>query len=137
MRILIYGCTRLTDALAPVLIQDGHHVTVMDADADRLAILSKQTEVTTVWVAEPLIQDYLLQGEFSTADAFFILTNEDHKNLLLSQIATHIYNVPKVMCRITDPQLHDLYQPLGITILDSGPDFLSSAREFLDKSGPQ
>ena len=133
MRILIYGCTRLTDALAPVLIQDGHRVTVMDSDADRLAILSKQADVTTVWVAEPLIQDYLLQGDVSTVDAFFMLTDDDHKNLLLGQIATHIYNVPKVMCRLTDPQLHDLYQPLGITILDSGPDFLSSAREFLDQ----
>ena len=133
MRILIYGCTRLTDALAPVLIQDGHRVTVMDSDADRLAILSKQADVTTVWVAEPLIQDYLLQGDVSTVDAFFMLTDDDHKNLLLGQIATHIYNVPKVMCRLTDPQLHDLYQPLGVTILDSGPDFLSSAREFLDQ----
>ena len=133
MRILIYGCTRLTDALAPVLIQDGHRLTVMDSDVDRLAILSKQADVTTVWVAEPLIQDYLLQGDVSTVDAFFMLTDDDHKNLLLSQIATHIYNVPKVMCRLTDPQLHDLYQPLGITIWDSGPDFLSSAREFLDQ----
>ncbi len=133
MRILIYGCTRLTDALAPVLIQDGHRLTVMDSDVDRLAILSKQADVTTVWVAEPLIQDYLLQGDVSTVDAFFMLTDDDHKNLLLSQIATHIYNVPKVMCRLTDPQLHDLYQPLGVTILDSGPDFLSSAREFLDQ----
>jgi Trk K+ transport system NAD-binding subunit len=105
----------------------------MDSDVDRLAILSKQADVTTVWVAEPLIQDYLLQGDVSTVDAFFMLTDDDHKNLLLGQIATHIYNVPKVMCRLTDPQLHDLYQPLGVTILDSGPDFLSSAREFLDQ----
>ena len=52
---------------------------------------------------------------------------------MLSQIATHIFNVPRVMCLLTDPQLQDFYEPLGISVLDSGPDFLSSAREFLNQ----
>lgn len=133
MEILIYGCTRLTDALAPILLQDGHQVTVMDTDADRLEILKQQANVKTVWVSEPLMQDYLLEGEIDTVNAFFSLTDDDHKNLLLSQIATHIFNVSTVVCRLTDPQLQDVYQPLGITALDSGPDFLGRARDYLER----
>ena len=67
MQILIYGCTRLTDALAPVLVKDGHQVTVVDANADRLAILGKQTNVSTVWAAEPLMQDYMIEGTLTVA----------------------------------------------------------------------
>lgn len=133
MHILVYGCTRLTDALAPALVQDGHQVTVLDPDADRLAILGKQTDVATIWAREPLMYDYLQEGKISASDAFFALTEEDHKNVLLCQIASQIFNVPSVICRLTDPQLQDLYGRLGLTVLDCGPDFLSSARHYLEQ----
>lgn len=133
MQILIYGCTRLTDALAPILVQDGHQITVIDTDADRLAILEKQTTLSTVWVAEPLMQDYLMQGDLAGSEAFFSLANDDHENILLSQMASHIFNVPKVMCHLSDPQLQDFYQPLGISVLNGGPDSLSAARDFLEQ----
>ena len=133
MQILIYGCTRLTDALAPILVQDGHQVTVIDSDADRLAILEKQTTLSTVWVAEPLMQDYLMQGDLAGSEAFFSLANDDHENILFSQMASHIFNVPKVMCHLSDPQLQDFYQPLGISVLNGGPDSLSAARDFLEQ----
>ncbi len=133
MEILVYGCSRLTDALAPVLVQDGHYVTVLDEDADRLAILSRQTNVSTIWAAEPLMKDYLLEGGLEDCDAFFALTEDDHKNVLLCQIASLIFNRPNVLCRLTDPQLQDFYRQLGITILDSGTDFLSRARESLEE----
>ena len=133
MNILIYGCTRLTDALAPVLLQDGHRVTVVDTDSDRLTLLSKQADIHTVQVAEPLMQDFLQEGGITSSEAFFSLSSDDHKNLLFSQIATHIYNVPKVMCRLSDPQLQDIYRPLGLSVLDGGPDFLSSVKDFLDE----
>ena len=133
MQILIYGCTRLTDSLAPILVQDGHQVTVMDTDADRLAILQKQTDVSTMWIAEPLMLDYLRQGDLAGSQAFFSLTSDDHENILLSQMASHIYNIPRVMCLLSDPQLQDFYQPLGISVLNGGPDSVSAARDFLEE----
>ena len=133
MQILVYGCSRLTDALAPELVQDGHQVTVLDPDADRLAILKKQTGVATIWAREPLMYDYLQEARIGASDAFLALTEEDHKNVLLSQIASQIFNVPSVVCRLTDPQLQDLYGRLGLTVMDSGPDFLSSVRHYLEQ----
>lgn len=133
MDILIYGCTRLTDALAPLLVQDGHQITVLDPDADRLIILGKQANVATLWAAEPLMQDYLLDAGIGDSEAFFALAEDDHKNALLCQIASHIFNVSRVLCRLTDPQLQDFYRELGLNVLDSGPDFLSSVRDFLEE----
>ena len=133
MQILVYGCTRLTDALVPVLVQDGHQVTVLDPDADRLTILDKQTGVTTIWVREPLMYDYLQEGRIGVSNAFLALTEDDHKNVLLSQIASEIFNVPRVICRLTDPQLQDFYGQLGLTVLDSRPDFISSVRHHLEQ----
>ena len=132
MHILIYGCTRLTDALAPILVQDGHQLTIVDTDSDRLSLLGIHANVNTVWLTDPLLQDPLQLGGIDTSQAFFSLSIDDHKNLLLCQIASHIYNIPKVMCRLSDPQLQDFYQPRGLSVLDAGPDFLSAAREFLE-----
>lgn len=133
MQVLIYGCTRLADVLVPVLVHDGHHVTVMDPDSDRLAIIRRQTDADSVWIADPLMQDFLIEGRIDTAEAFYSLSEDDHKNVLLCQIASAIYNVPKTMCLLTDPQLQDFYEPLGVRVLNGGHDFLSSALELLDR----
>ena len=131
MHILIYGCTRLTGVLAPELMKDGHEVTVVDADADRLALLEKQTKVKTLCASEPLMQDYLLEGGIEASGAFYAMSGDDHLNVLLCQLASHIFNVPNVLCRLEDPQLQDLYRELGVNILDNDANFLTSAREVL------
>ncbi len=133
MNILIYGCSRLTDALVPVLVKDGHNLTVMDPDPGRLAIIKNQADIGTVWIAEPLMQDFLMEASIDSAEAFYSLSNDDHRNLLLCQIASEIYNIPRAMCLLSDPQLQDFYEPLGIRILNAGHDFLGSAREMLEQ----
>ena len=133
MQVLIYGCTRLADALIPVLVQDGHQITVIDTDADRLAIIQRQAGINSVWIADYLMQDFLMEGNIDSAEAFYSLSEDDHKNLLLCQIASAIYNVPRTMCLLSDPQLQDFYEPLGVRVLNGGRDFLSSARELLEQ----
>ena len=133
MQVLIYGCTRLADVLIPILVQDGHQVTVIDTDADRLAIIQRQAGINSVWIADHLLQDFLMEGNIDSAEAFYSLSEDDHKNLLLCQIASAIYNVPRTMCLLSDPQLQDFYEPLGVRVLNGGRDFLSSARELLDQ----
>ena len=131
MRIHIYGCSRLTNALAPVLVEDGHQVTVLDVDADRLEVLSRQTRIKFLCTAEPLMQDYLLDSGIAQSQVFYALSDDDHLNLLLCQVASHIYNVANVMCRVEDPKLQGIYSQLGVNLLDNGPDFLSAARDSL------
>ena len=133
MHVLIYGCSRLTDALLSVLVQDGHDVTVLDTDADRLAIAKRQAGISAIWIADPIMQDFLTDGKIDSAGAFYSLSEDDHKNLLLCQIASAIYNIPRTMCLLSDPQLQDFYEPLGMRVLNGGHDFLSSALELLDQ----
>jgi len=38
----------------------------------------------------------------------------DNRNVMACQMAKHIFHVPKVICRIYDPQRRDMYIPLGI-----------------------
>ena len=42
------------------------------------------------------------------------MAHGDNRNVMACQIAKHIYNVPRVICRIYDPQRRDMYILLGI-----------------------
>ena len=133
MDVLIYGCSGLTLALAPSLAQAGHQLTVIDPDADRLALLKTVAQVEAIMAAEPLMQDYLQEGGISEAGALLALSEDDHKNVLVAQIAHHIFNVPRVLCFLKDPALQEFYRGRAITVASAGPDFVPSAREFVEQ----
>ncbi|MCK4362006.1 MAG: NAD-binding protein, partial [Dehalococcoidia bacterium] len=48
------------------------------------------------------------------ADAFVAVTQGDNRNVMAAQIAKHVFNVPKVVCRIYDPLREELYHTLGL-----------------------
>ena len=133
MDILIYGCTGLTMALAPPLAQAGHQLTIIDPDADKLALLKTVAQVDAIVAAEPLMHDYLQEGDIDKTGALLALSEDDHKNALVAQIAHHIFNVPRVLCFLQDPALQQFYRELGIAVADAGPAFVASAREFVEQ----
>ena len=110
MRIVIMGCGPLISALLSSGEAEGHDVTMMSEDSDCLEALADEPRVTALLTVEPLMQDYLQQAGIDNADVFLALTEDDHRNVLLAQIARHIFNVPKVVCRLENPQLQQTHQ---------------------------
>ena len=117
MRIVILGCGPLISALLASKEAEEHEVTVISGDSDCLEALADEPRITALLAVEPLMQDYLQQAGIDSADAFLALTGDDHQNVLLAQIARHIFNVPKVMCRLENPQLQQLYSDLDLEVV--------------------
>ena len=114
MKIVIMGCGRVGAQLANSLDAEGHDVTILDIDAysfDRflasefrgMALLGSGTD-----------EEILKKAEIEKADAFIAVAHGDNRNVMACQMAKHIFHVPKVICRIYDPQRRDMYIPLGI-----------------------
>ena len=114
---MIFGCGTLTDLLVPYLRQAGHVVTVLTEDADALERLRREYQVQGVCIAEPLMQDYLQEGDIDITEVFLAVSDCDHQNALVAQIAKHIYNVGTVICRLENPQLQQLYAGLGLKVI--------------------
>ncbi len=114
---MIYGCGTLTDLLVPYLRQAGHLVTVLTEDADALERLRQEHQVQGVWIAEPLMQDYLQEGDIEITEVFLAISGRDHQNAMVAQIAKHIFNVGTVICRLENPQLQQLYTGLGLKVI--------------------
>ena len=59
-------------------------------------------------------EDILVKANIEEADIFVSATQGDNRNLMAAQIAKHIFNVPRVVCRIYDPIRQEMYQELGL-----------------------
>lgn len=114
---MIFGCGTLTDLLVPYLRQAGHLVTVLSDDADALERLRREYQVQGIYITEPLMQDYLQEGDIEITEVFLAISERDHKNVLVAQIAKHIFNVGTVICRLENPQLQQLYAGLGLKVI--------------------
>ena len=119
MEALIYGTGPLTARVIPYLAQSGYRVAVLDSSRDALDSLVADRRVQGILITEPLMQDYLQDGGIKIADLFLALSDKDLENVLLSQIARHIFNVPKVICRLENSDLQQLYSGLGLSVVGS------------------
>ncbi len=132
MRVLIYGCNRLTTNLVPDLAEDDTEITVLGAERECLESVGTHPGVRVVLTAEPMMQDYLQEGGINQADVFLAMSGDDHQNILVSQIAKHIFNVPKVVCHLGNPQLQVLYAALGLDVVGYSFGLLQDVRQAIE-----
>lgn len=116
MRLLILGCDGLVVHLTETFANDGHTVTVMDTSPDRLDTLPRSPHVEAVLTTDSLMED--LRGvAINHVDAFLALSDDDNRNVLAAQVASHIFHVGEVICRVSDPERGKFYQGLGIKVV--------------------
>ena len=107
------GCGRVGARLAAMLDADGHEVTVLDVNPDAFRRLPpgfrgmRQT-------GNGIDQAVLARIGVGEADAFVAVTQGDNRNVMASQMAKHLFGVPRVVCRIYDPIREEIYHGLGI-----------------------
>jgi trk system potassium uptake protein TrkA len=133
MRVLILGCGRLTTTLVPDLAVNGTEITILSRDRECLESVSDIPGVEVVLTIEPAMQDYLQLAGVDTTDIFLALSDDDHRNALTAQIARHIFNVPKVICHLDNPQLQILYAGLGLDVVGYSFGLLQDIRQSIEK----
>ena len=131
MKVVIMGCGRVGARLAALLDSEGHQVTVLDNDAYSFRRLPSEFGGTTL-LGNGLDEEVLKKAGIKEADAFVAVTQGDNRNVMASQIAKHIFNVPKVVCRIYDPLRRDLYDTLGIETISPTTIFAQMLKDKLE-----
>jgi len=130
MKVLIMGCGRVGALLADLMDRDGHEVTILDLDAYSFRRLSPDFHGTAL-VGNGLDEDTLRKSGIEQAGAFVAVTQGDNRNIMASQIARHVFNVPQVLCRIYDPLRRDLFAQLGIEAISPTSVFAQILQERL------
>jgi trk system potassium uptake protein len=113
MYVIIMGCGRVGARLAQQLVSAGHEVLVMDMVPSAFERLGRDFPGSTL-VGNGIDHDDLVRAGIERADAFAAVTQGDNRNIMASQIAKHVFKVPRVVTRIYDPIRQDTFKSLGL-----------------------
>jgi len=125
------GCGRVGAQLAGLLDADGHEVTLLDTDAYSFRRLAP-TFGGTALIGNGIDEGALKRAGIEEADVFVALTQGDNRNVMATQIAKHIFNVPRVISRIYDPLRQELYNTLGIETFSPTTIFAQLVKEKIE-----
>jgi len=131
MKVVIMGCGRTGARLAGLLDADQHQVTILDTDTYSFRRLPPDFGGTAL-LGNGIDEESLKKAGIEEADAFVALTQGDNRNVMAAQIAKHIFNVPKVICRIYDPIRRELYNTLDIEAFSPTTIFSQMLKERLE-----
>jgi trk system potassium uptake protein TrkA len=115
-KIIIMGCGRTGGQLANILDAAGHTVTVLDVDAYSFRRLSPQYKGKAI-VCNAIDPVSLTKAGIAETEVFIAVTQGDNRNIMAAEMAKHIFNVPRVICRIYDPLRQEIFQTLGLETL--------------------
>jgi len=133
MLVIIVGCGRVGAEVAKLLSNEGHDVVVIDKHQASLERLGNTFNGISL-VGSGFDLELLKQVNIEKADVFCSVTNGDNTNLVAAQIAKKIFNVPKVIARVYDPQRAHIYAALGLDVLSGTMLFASMLRDKIVES---
>ena len=134
MKVVIMGCGRVGAQLAGLLDNDGHEVTILDTDAYSFRRLSPSFGGNAL-IGNGIDQEALKRAGIEKADVFVALTQGDNRNVMATQIAKHIFNVPRAICRIYDPLRNELYNTMDIETFSPTTIFAQLVKEKIESQG--
>lgn len=109
MNILIIGCGNLGSALANKFDKNGHDVSVVDENPDRIHLLSEDFDGIFV-TGVAMDMDVLRDAGVESCDAVAVVTSDDNLNITVSQIVTKFFGVENVIARITDSSRENVFK---------------------------
>jgi trk system potassium uptake protein TrkA len=129
---VILGCGRVGARLANWLDSEGHRVSIVDRNPDSFRRFLRPDFGGQAVVGIGIDEDVLRRAGIEDADVFVAATNLDNVNAMASQIAQHIFRVPKVVARMYDPVREEVYQTLGLTTVCPTKIGAERIKEMLD-----
>lgn len=99
--------------MARNLAKDGHHVTIVDKDEGKFRNLGEDNSVKKM-TGNIFAEDTLEQVFGDKTDIAIVVTGKDDINIMIGQMVKLKRNVGRVIVRIFDPPLAEVYQKLGL-----------------------
>ncbi|MFP4614565.1 MAG: Trk system potassium transporter TrkA [Thiohalorhabdus sp.] len=103
MKIVILGAGQVGAPVAEQLALEGHDITVVDRDGDKVAALGERLDIQTVrgQAAYPHI---LEEAGMGAADMVLAVTGTDEVNMVACQMAETLFHTPTKLARLRAPE---------------------------------
>lgn len=116
MRIILIGYGRVGSQLVKKLDARTHEVIVVDRERSVINQPDGPRGVKFL-IGNAIDEDLLREAGADSADVLMALTRHENTNLMIAQIARVLFNVPKVIAIVYDPQRQAYFHEAGIETL--------------------
>ena len=130
MNIILVGCGKVGNALVKILYDEGHNITVIDTNSNKINQITEEIDVMGI-VGNGSSISVLEEADFENADVLIAVTGSDELNLLCCMFAKkagHCRCVARVRNPIYSQEIEFIKQQLGISTIIN-PE-LATAREL-------
>ena len=115
MYVIIVGAGRVGTAMARRLLENDQEITVIERDPVRCATL--EDEIGSVVVEGDATEfNVLRKAGAARAQALIVTGRTDHQNLVVCQMAKHLFDVSRVMSIVNMSEHTELFNRLGIDV---------------------
>lgn len=116
MRIVIIGSGRLGSSLVEVFSKRGDNVIVVDQNESKFIYIEDRKDVEFL-VGNSTDEKILRQALKKPADIVLVVTGNDYTNIMIAQKIKIIDKTIRVIIRLFDKNLVQVYTDLGIEVL--------------------
>ncbi len=133
MNIIICGAGRVGYTISKILTKQNHSVTVIDQSSEDIQKINENLDIKAI-VGKATSPTILEKADTNDADMIIAVTRNDEINMLICQIASTLFNVPKKIARIRsqeylNPKFSSLFSKENLPI-----DFIISPELEIAKS---
>jgi trk system potassium uptake protein TrkA len=128
MKIIIVGGGMKVHFLAKSFIAKGYDITIINEDIEYCKKLSRNHQANVV-NGDGSLPEILEDAGIEYTDAVIAVTPDDPTNLVICQLASKLYEVPKTLSIANDPNNIGIFKKLGVTTVISTADMISSLIE--------
>lgn len=116
MYVIVVGCGRVGSQLATFLSEEGHDVAIIDKRPESFRRLGPTFNGLTIY-GLGFDQDVLREAGIEKTDVFAAVTDLDNTNMMAVEVATKIFDVPRAIARLYNPNRSLTYQKLGLEFI--------------------
>jgi trk system potassium uptake protein TrkA len=115
VRVVIMGSGRTGSRLANMLAEAGHGVCVVDWNESAFDRLGDDFTGETL-LGNAIDAEVLREAGIERADVFVAATSGDNRNIMASEVARDLFRVPRVVCRVKDPNRARIFGQMDIKV---------------------
>ncbi|MBN1195779.1 MAG: NAD-binding protein [Candidatus Aminicenantes bacterium] len=113
MRVIIVGGGKTLYFLCRSFTAKGHHVSIISPDREECVQLARQLPATVIH-GDGSDSGILKEAGSLDADALLAITQNDHDNLVICQLGSLKFGIPKILALANDPDNTEVFEKLGV-----------------------
>lgn len=113
MYLIVIGGGKVGYSLARHLAAKRHEVLLIEREKAKVMEFAKTLGDAAIIEGDGSKVHVLRAAGADRADVIVAATGEDQENLVICQVAKHVFRCPRTICRVTDPKNEAIFSRLG------------------------